>query len=183
MYQWWPPQAHFFVWSFQSVNNKTFLRGAVMNFKVFYWKTCSGCCKTLMWWYKVKVKLESFFGLTLSLYSIIWCHIKWHHSLLNLSPINVFLPWYFLCPWDKGFMEKWKISDILCTVCPNFLVYAVLLSDRWCHYKISWLTYRALTRLCQHQSVYKRHHRSARAWVETDQFNPLQLFHLCSIWT
>ncbi len=33
-------------------------------------------------------------------------------------------------------MEKWKISDALCTLCPNSPVYAVLLSDRWRQYEL-----------------------------------------------
>ncbi len=39
----------------------------------------------------------------------------------------------------------------------------------------SWLAHRALTRLCQQQSVCKPHRQSARARAETDQFTLLQL--------
>ncbi len=93
---------------------------------------------------------------------------------------SLFLAWYFLCHWDEGFAEKWKISDALCTFCPNSPVYAALLSYRWCQYKL-------ISSLCQQQSVCKRHRQSARARAETDQFTLLQLslqpFGLSSNWT
>ncbi len=89
----------------------------------------------------IKAKLDNCFGLTLSL----WCITslksaivveKWHHLLLNWSPISLFLPWYFLCHRDEGFEEKWKISDPLCSLCPDWLVHTALLSDRWRQYEL-----------------------------------------------
>ncbi len=49
-----------------------------------------------------KVKLDNFFGLTLSLWCIAWLNSvimveKRHHSLLNWSPISLFVPGYCLC--------------------------------------------------------------------------------------
>ncbi len=50
----------------------------------------------------------------------------------------------------------------------------------------SWLAHRALTHLCQQQSVCKPHRQSAPARAETDQFTPMQLslqpFGLSSNW-
>ncbi len=58
---------------------------------------------------------------------------KWHHSLLNCFPMSpVFTIIYSLSP-GRGFLgKKRKISNTFCTLCPHSLVYAALLSSRWC---------------------------------------------------
>ncbi len=77
------------------------------------------------------VKLDNFFGLTLSLWCTTWLNSvavveKWHHSLLW-----VVFTMIFSLPPGRGFHKKLKISEALCTLCPISPVYAALLSDRW----------------------------------------------------
>ncbi len=66
------------------------------------------------------------------------------------------------------------ISDAFCTLCPDWLVYAVFLSVGWRWYVL------AAHALCSDSPqptdvVCKQHGQSAQAPVQMDQFTPLQL--------
>ncbi len=89
-----------------------------------------------------KVKLDNFFGLTLSLWFITWLNSvivveKWNHSLLNWSPISPVCTMVFsLSPW-RGFcgkiLNQWRSLYSLSW----WLVYAAHLSNRWHWYKLN----------------------------------------------
>ncbi len=77
----------------------------------------------------LKVKLDNFFWLNLMYNLIKQCNSGW-----KMTPFTVKLvsnkPCFchdILSQRDEGFVEKWKISDALSTLCPNSLVYAALL--------------------------------------------------------
>ncbi len=94
-----------------------------------------GLCEVLN---TFNVKPDNFFVLTLSLWCVTWLNSvivveKWHHSLLNWSPMSCVFTIIFSLPLGRGFHQK-IISDALCTLCPNLSVYVALLSNRWRQY-------------------------------------------------
>ncbi len=101
------------------------------------------------------MKLGNFFGLTLSLCCPTWVNNvivvdKWHHLLLNWSPISPVFTRIFSLP--PGFCEKNEKSVMLS-------VLSVLIGRSTQRFlptgdvSMSWLAHRALTRLCQQQCL------------------------------
>ncbi len=142
----------------------------------------------ICWFQLFKVRLDNLFVLTLALWCITWlnCVIvveKWRHSLLNWSPINSVFTMRFSLPPGRGFHGR--VKDQWRSLHSPSLFSGLRLATG--DVSTSWLAHRALTRLCQQQSVSRRHRQSARARAETDQFTPLQLslqpFGLSSDWT
>ncbi len=91
---------------------------------------------------------------------------------INWSPMSPIFTMIFSLPLRWGFCGKMKnqwrslYSVLICKSTLCFLATGDV--------DMSWLAHRALTRLCQQQSVCKPHRQSARAGAEADQFTPVQ---------
>ncbi len=137
-----------------------------------------------------KVKPDNFFGLTLSLWCMIWFNSvivveKWHQLLLMISNKLCFYHEIFFATGTRVSLksEKSVTLSVLSVLIRRSTLSFLATGD----FGTSWLAHRALTRLCQQQSVCESHRQLARARAETDQFTPLQLslqpFGLSSNWT
>ncbi len=130
---------------------------------------------------------DDFFGLTLSLSCMTWLNSGWKMTpfadklVSNKSCFHHDI--FFATRTRVGKNEKSVTLSVLSVLIGRSTLHFLATGD----VSMSWLAHRALTHLCQQQSVCKPHRQSARAQAETDQFTRLQLslqpFGLSSNWT